>query len=373
MEAGGANAGRNGVDLRTPRWARGRKKRGRWLRSGIRVVNLPGGDGGRDPSGKSPVTISLPETLFTRVPSMRRQFLMVGLLLAAVLGCSKEPPTPIPNSTEPGAQPSGQTLDPNATYTITFRGVKKGDRHRIVKARDATAEITNQDAKTTETKKEEFRYDYTETILETSPDEPRPTKVTRVYTIARKNGPDGKQQNASYVGKTITIERYLQGYKYSVEGESLPPLEQHEIAEDFVKGSWKLDNNLPDKPVKVGDQWEVDFASITSIAGAPQKGLDIEKSKITGRLVRVYEKDGRRWGVIELKILMVIDTVATNGSPIKGEVTTTGKFEIVIDGSSREGKMTMDLKSVLDNRNSTGQRMHTTIQGTEERSISPAE
>jgi len=87
--------------------------------------------------------------------------------------------------------------------------------------------------------------------------------------------------------------------------------------------------------------------------------------------VKVYEKDGHRWGIVELKIVMVIDTVATNGSPIKGDVNTETTFDIVIDGSLRAGTMKMKLSSTIDDRDATGNERRTTVAGTEERSISP--
>lgn len=289
------------------------------------------------------------------------------LLLAAVLaGCSKKP---APNETEGRTEPS----DPNAAYTLTFRDAVKGDTYDAVKARDAAATVTVKNANTTTTLREHFRFEYAETVLDTDPNEPRPTKVSRVYKTAEKADSKGQMEKRSHIGKTVTIEKYLKGYKFSLGvGQSLPAPEQIEMSQDFTSSGWKLDQNFPKKPVRVGESWEVDFAAITALGGGPQTKYDKDKSKFTGKLVKVYKKDGKLWGVVELKIGLVIDTVAPNGSPIKGEVNTVATLDLVIDGSARSGTMKMKLDSAIDDRDVTGSERRTTITGTEERSVAPA-
>ena len=287
-------------------------------------------------------------------------------VLAAILaGCSKRP---APD--EPGVKI--EAADPTAAYTLAFKDIVKGDSFDVMKDRDATATITVKNVNTTTKLKDRYRFEYAETILDTSPDDPRPTKVSRAYKTAEKADQNGRMEKRSYVGKTVTIERFMKGYKYVVgTGQSLPAAEQIEMNQDFTTASWKLNQNFPNKPVKVGDTWDVDFAAITAIASNPVGKYDKDRSKITGKLAKVYEKDGRRWGVVELKIVMVIDTFATNGSPIKGDVNTETTFDIVIDGSLRAGTMKMKLSSTIDDRDVTGNERRTTVAGTEERSISP--
>jgi len=295
---------------------------------------------------------------------MRRRFVPCAVLLASLVGCSQKDAATSPS----GGPGPGEPANPNATYMLTFRAAEKGDRTEVVKARDATAVVKTADSSTTQ--RDNFRYEYTETVLDTAPGEPRPTKVTRVYRTARKVDPRGETRNASYVGKTVTIEKYLQGYKYTVDGGSLPPAEQVEVNQDFTTAQWRLDQTLPKTPVKVGEEWAVDFSAITALAGKAQADYSKDKSKITGKLVRVYQKDGRRWGVIEVKVRMVMD-VATGGSPVKGEVDTDVTFDVVIDGSARSGSMKVVLNGTVNGRDPAGRDTSTTIKGTEERSLTP--
>ncbi len=301
---------------------------------------------------------------------MYRRSVPILILAAALLGCSEKTDSPTGGGEEPGG-PGGEPSDPNATYTLKFREAAKGEKYDVIRGRNMTAHVTVKNVNTDTIQKQEYRYEYTETILDTEDGEPRPTKVTRVYKTARKADPKGDMKDASHVGKTVTIEKYLKGYKYSVEGKSLPVQEQVEMNQDFTASNLRLEQNFPKTAVKVGDEWPIDFSAITAIGGAAQTKYDKEKSQFTGKLVKAYKKDGRQWGVIELKIKMVIDTVATNGSPIKGEANTDTTFDIVIDGSARAGSMKMKLDSTINDRDVLGNERKTTVTGTEERSSTP--
>jgi hypothetical protein len=91
----------------------------------------------------------------------------------------------------------------------------------------------------------------------------------------------------------------------------------------------------------------------------------MEKSKITGKLVRAYKKDGRQWGVIEGKIALVY------APPGKGTMDTDVTYDIVIDGSVQAGMVRMTTKSTRENRDTLGNDVTTNVEGTEEQSLSP--
>src|SRR5436190_12154446 len=100
---------------------------------------------GLDAPGRSG---SMSERHARRSLPMFRRIIPLVVLGAAVLGCSKKnnPDNPTENT------------DPNATYTIAFRGFEKGDKTEVVRARNATA--TTKTANSSQTQKEEFRYEY---------------------------------------------------------------------------------------------------------------------------------------------------------------------------------------------------------------------
>lgn len=294
-----------------------------------------------------------------------RRTLPVLLLAATLTGCSSK-------SNSNAITADTEKVDTNATYTLRFQEAAKGDAYDVLKVRDATAAVTMLNQKTTTTLKDQFRFEFTETILDTAPDEPRPTKVSRVYKKAEKANQQGSMEQRSYVGKTVTIEKFMKGYKFTVgANQSLPVPEQLEVNQDFTASNWRIEQNFPNKPVKVGDTWNVDFAAITALGGNPQLKYDKEKSTFTGKLTKVAQKDGRLWGTVEMKIVLVVNATAPNGSPITGEVKTDTTLEIVIDGSARAGTMKMQLASSINDRDPVGNERKTVITGTEERSITP--
>ena len=118
--------------------------------------------------------------------------------------------------------------------------------------------------------------------------------------------------------------------------------------------------------MKVGDEWNVDFAAIPALGGKAQDGYNKEKSKITGRLVRAYKKDGKQWGVIEVKIALVLDSARA-----KGTSDSTVTYDIVIDGSERSGTVKITTRLAVEGKDGLGNDVTTTVEGTDEQSLTP--
>ncbi len=297
---------------------------------------------------------------------MISRLILLCILIAGVLGCSRSDSTAQNNQS-----PSGpvEATDPNMTYTVKLRGQTQGDKTEVTKTRNGS--MTAVTANSTQIQTEKIRFDYVETILETSPDSPLPTKVSRTYKVAEKTDQKGEAKSLSYTGKTVLIEKYLKGHKLTADGKSLPVPEQVELNDDFVASRGDFQGLLPKSQVKIGEEWSVELADVKSLVGNIPFPYHKEKSKITGKLLRAYKQYGQQWGVIEWNILMVIDTVAKNGSPIRGSLPSTVTLETPIDASARAGKLTISMKGTIDNRDMFGHEVKTTIEGTQEQSLTP--
>jgi len=291
----------------------------------------------------------------------------LSLLIAAIIGCSKR--TPVPPTGDQPVTGIVEATDPNATYAIKSHRPAKGEKSTVAKSRSGS--MTTTTANSTQTLEEKSRFEYLETVSDADPEEVRPNKVSRTYSIAEKTNQQGEMQQLSYAGKTVTIEKYLKGYRFAADGKSLPVAEQIELNNDFTSGQGNIEAMLPKTPVKVGEQWTVDLSAIKALAGNLPFAYHKDKSSITGKLLRAYTKDGRQWGVIEWKIVVVFDTVATNGSPIRGSLPSTVTMDAVIDGSARAGKTTITMQGKVDHRDMIGHEVKTTIEGTQEQSFAP--
>jgi hypothetical protein len=283
------------------------------------------------------------------------RFIPVALFVAVFVGCSKKD-----NPTG-----TGDGTDPNATYEIKFRDAQKGEKYDVAKSRNATT--TTKTPNSNQTKQDESRYEYTETILATAPDEPRPTRVSRVYKTAERSG----MPPASYIGKTVTIEKDAKGYKYRMDGKPIPALEQRAISEDFTRGGGKAEVWLPKGAVKVGEEWPLNIDAVLGVVGAPPYAIQRGRSKINAKLVRVYKKDDRQWGEIRVNATIVIDTTNEPGPKVKGQIDSELTFDVVIDGSARAGAMKMTAKGEVGYRDPFGAQVTWTVDGKQEESITP--
>ncbi|MCE9560655.1 MAG: hypothetical protein K8U57_01245 [Planctomycetes bacterium] len=296
---------------------------------------------------------------------MFRQLVTLTVLVAMTVGCSKgDMPSGDPNNPGPV-----EVTDPNATYTIKLRDQQTGDKTDIVKTRSGSMSATTANATTTV--KEKSKFEYTESVIETAPGEPRPTKVSRAYKVAEKADQKGDMHNLSYAAKTVTIEKYAKGYKITADGKSLPVQEQVELGDDIAGGRGNFDGMLPKSAVKVGEEWTVDIAAVKGISGKMPFEYHKEKSKITGKLVRAYKKDGQQWGVIDWKIALVFDTHAPNGSPIRGSLPSQMIYDTVIDGSARAGTLKITMNGSIDHRDALGHEVKMTIEGVQEQTFTP--
>ena len=91
------------------------------------------------------------------------------------------------------------------------------------------------------------------------------------------------------------------------------------------------------------------------LTGPPQFALDKEKSKITGKLVRAYKKDGQQWGVIEMRVEIAI---APNGksTPLTGTISTDITIDTAIDGSVNAGTIKMNLNGNISSTDPKSRR-----------------
>ncbi|WP_439628996.1 hypothetical protein [Gemmata sp.] len=311
------------------------------------------------------------------------------IALAAILGCAK-PDKDAPGG--PAAAPEG--ADSNVAYAIAFRAPATGDKYDVVRVRSGS--MTAVTGNSSQTQHEKVRVEYVETIVDAPPGESRPAKLSRFYRVAERSEPGGGMKNYGYAGKTVTAvkqhrEREVINYKYvngagvrvpekqtivteydvAIEGQAAPPSDQREFEAEFTHGGWGFEAMLPRTPAKVGEGWAVDLEAVKSITGNFPYEYHKEKSSASGRLTRTYKKDGQQCGVIEWKIDMVLDTQLPNGSPIRGSLPSTVTFDGVIDGTARVGKSTLALKGTIDHRDQIGHEVKTTIEGTQDVTITP--
>jgi hypothetical protein len=102
---------------------------------------------------------------------------------------------------------------------------------------------------------------------------------------------------------------------------------------------------MPKNAVKMNDEWKIDMKDVTKKLGSgDEMELDADKAKGTGKLVKVYMKDGKQFGEIQINLELPIKSIGKGEKASEGsKVTVNGTLDVCIDGSSYAG--TAKLKS----------------------------
>jgi hypothetical protein len=195
---------------------------------------------------------------------------------------------------------------------------------------------------------------FTEEILAKKAEDKHATKLRRTYSV-HETTENGETTKASFVGKPILIERKADGYSITVNGKPLPEDEAPELYKKFDSTRDDEPENsdfLPEKAVKVGESWTVPKEKSTKMfesLNQDKMKVDTKKSSIQGKLLKTYEKDGARFGVLEIKFQMFITAMDLGGQELdttKASVmTVVGTVDTCIDGSVlyEKSKMNVDI------------------------------
>jgi hypothetical protein len=239
------------------------------------------------------------------------------------------------------------------TYKLKLKKEATGDKAAVTstEAADIKVVLDIGGNKLNEGDKETTREEYTEEVLERPDGAKKATRLKRTYKVAGKTKGD-ETTDFAYQGKTVLIEKKGDKYVFTVDGKELDEDDAGELDEEFNKEQdIPLENEdfLPEKAVKVGETWTVDADKVVKgfEAGAPFT-LHKDKTAVTGKLVKVYDKGGRQYGVIELTLKLGVKELKLSGEeiPLKAGSTIAGTItlDVCIDGSSHSGSEKGDLK-----------------------------
>jgi hypothetical protein len=242
------------------------------------------------------------------------------------------------------------------TYQLKLKKEAKGDKAVVTSTEEADVKVVLDIGgnKVDEGEKETTKEEYTEEILERPAGAKKATKLKRTYKVAGKTK-GGETTDFAYQGKTVLIEKKDDKYVFTVDGKELDEDDAEELEQEFNKElDIPLENAdlLPEKAVRVGETWTVDPDKIVQgfASGAPFT-LHKDKTKVTGKLVKVYDKGGRRFGVIDLTLDLGVKELKMSGEeiPMKAGSAITGAFtlDVCVDGTSHTGTEKGDLTFAL--------------------------
>jgi len=193
------------------------------------------------------------------------------------------------------------------------------------------------------------KFAFRETGLERAAFGEELVRLQRDYDTAERSN-DGNQEKLPYQGKTVLIEKKDGKFGFQIKGGSTVEGEDaKELHEEFIKGDIRklLDLFLPRKTLKAGDTWTFDVSLIVKEFSKDGKvEFDAAKSKGYGKLVKVYQKGGKQFGLMDMTVEMPVTSITNDGNktPTKDSKIVL-KFERdgCIDGTLDQSHLKMIL------------------------------
>jgi hypothetical protein len=181
---------------------------------------------------------------------------------------------------------------------------------------------------------------YTKVVLEKGKKYPK--KFQRIYKKAVLSM-GGKSKPRSYQERTVIFELKEGKYQATVEGE--PALSRKDLAA-LVEDAPDPDKPdmeevfLPKGPVKVNHAWEMDTGLLAK--GFAKIGkLDTAKIKGKAKLVKVYKKGSKQFGVIEFEVNLAVKSMKGLSFETPATFDIKGTVDTAIDGSSTAAVLKM--------------------------------
>ena len=304
-----------------------------------------------------------PPSLLSRISPFRVGSLLLLASIVACAACDKK---------KPGGSGGGESGPEDTTeYTLKASfprvGVTVGHTHKS--KMEMTGEILdNQGKRTKELNKRKLEHRiWKETTLAANADGEDDWTKLRVffdrYEIDEHE--DKPPERFKLAGIAILIERRENGVVFTDEecGLRVPESLTTELRKYYgPKGSPDSEQEfvphrdiLPDKPVRAGQSWDISGAKIAkSLGRSPVFEADPDKTVAKGKLIRAYEKDGHRFGVIEVDA-----TLSTKGGKdvsmsANSKMNVRIQYDGCIDGSVCEVKATVKMDGVLEGKGPRG-------------------
>jgi hypothetical protein len=243
------------------------------------------------------------------------------------------------------------------SYTIKLKKAAKGTTTTVastMSSQEAVKVTTNDGAVAQNMTKKSAQNDaFTETVVERSDPEKEATVLKRKYGKARVSI-EGKESTLPYESKTVVIEKKGDKYVFSYDdGGAIAGGDAEWLDKEFngIKaGELRPEHFVPTKPVKVNQAWKIPTKDLVKLLNIESWILDADKCKATGRLLKVYMKDGHQFGdmifTIELPVkvinspdgaiamkgvpalvLELSGSACIDGSPVSVTFTGTGRFD----------------------------------------------
>jgi hypothetical protein len=247
---------------------------------------------------------------------------------------------------------AGAALAQDGPVTIKLKKAGPGEVIKETKTETTAQKVTVTVMGQTKTNddKATATYVYTDEVIEKPEGARKPTKVKRTYESADLTA-GGQKQDLGLKGQTVLIEKKGDKYTFTGDGKPVTGKAAELLGKEFSGKKQTGDEDfLPGKPVKVGETWKIDVAKVAGELAEGGMVIDEKKSAGTGKLTKVYDKGGKKFGVIEVVMDLVVTKLASGPQEVAlkdSKLTTTLVMDGCIDGTEATGGGKMSMKGKL--------------------------
>jgi hypothetical protein len=265
------------------------------------------------------------------------RFRTAWLVIVAAVGCRPEIPPD-------GPAPQPAPPDPNLV-TLASKEPKPGDRLAIaVEIRDRTATRFTNYSDPTRGEQVQVggqKLSFVEEVLAKPAD--RDGVLTRRTYESAEWTRDGKPTDLGLAGKTVEFRPHprRREVQASVVGGELPAAAADFFRQELAARPRRLSGAevLPDRPVRVGEDWPVDAARMTGeLAPLNLTPAEDQPTGLKGRLTKVYDRGGRRYGVVDVTGAIAVGKVHTDNTLAGSELKFEFRYDGCVDGSEVAGE-----------------------------------
>jgi hypothetical protein len=173
---------------------------------------------------------------------------------------------------------------------------------------------------------------FVDEILEADGKSAKPARLKRTYETAEVSQ-RGQKVDVGLAGKTVLIEKGKEKYTYTIDGQPVSKPAEEMLDREFDRPGMAgfEEVMLPKKAVKVGDTWTADPKEMVKLLDG-QMGVDPDKTKVTGKLLKVYDQGGAKFGVMEFTLVIAVTTLKTPMGVLDTSAGSTLTFGITLDG-----------------------------------------
>jgi len=250
---------------------------------------------------------------------------------------------------------AGGTLAADDAITIKVKQPGPGDVVKETKTEKGVNKLTLNAPGVDQANEEKVntKFAYTDEVIEKPAGAKQPNKVKRTYETASISK-GTKEEEVGLAGKVVLIEKKGDKYSFTIDGKDVPRLAADILRKEFGKDKEITEEDfLPKGPVKVGDVWKLDIAKFAKdLSSDAEMTADVDKSSGTGKLLKVYDKDGHKFGVMEVKLELVITKGGRQGQVMEmkpgSSMKVTANIDACIDGTLADGKSKVHVKADLE-------------------------